>query len=404
MLGVFDLRRALIIAGRDLRQWRRDRLGFLYSLGFPIAFATGFFFILSTALTAPTASGPVTIALATQESDSDSISRQIIDSLAGVESSWVTYPIWDHNEALQAVESGQLPGFIEFGSDFSQRLSSGQGSAITVHVGPDSNTGGYLEATAEAIAADVNLRWVSAAGLVALAPDRVVEIAAAALRPAASAPLAPSFEISDFGSVDPPNPGDITIPGYLVMFVFMAALFTATSMAIERESGSLARMVAAGAGPAAIISGKFLATAVRGTAQVVILGLFGVLAFGIDLGSAPLVTVAVALMMVFVSAAFAILLSALVRTERATVSAAVLTALVAAPLGGCWWPLYILPEWMARLALITPHGWANTAFNQLMLFGGDLRSVTDELMALVAFALGFLLLALWRFRNAPLVA
>ncbi len=67
-------------------------------------------------------------------------------------------------------------------------------------------------------------------------------------------------------------------------------------------------------------------------------------------------------MMVFTSAAFGVMLAALVRTTAGASSAAVLASLVLAPVGGCWWPLFVTPEWMQTLARLTPHGWANTAF------------------------------------------
>ncbi|MXY12620.1 MAG: hypothetical protein F4Y46_01045 [Chloroflexi bacterium] len=58
---------------------------------------------------------------------------------------------------------------------------------------------------------------------------------------------------------------------------------------------------------------------------------------------------------------------------------------------------------MQSLALITPHGWANTAFNRLMLFGGQFESVAGELIALLGFAAVFAAIAAWRFRTSPLI-
>ena len=80
---------------------------------------------------------------------------------------------------------------------------------------------------------------------------------------------------------------------------------------------------------------------------------------------------------------------------------AVLASLVLAPVGGCWWPLFITPEWMQALAKVTPHGWANSAFNKLMLFGAEGGDVVLEMAALAAFGVGFLAIALVRFRLSP---
>ena len=53
---------------------------------------------------------------------------------------------------------------------------------------------------------------------------------------------------------------------------------------------------------------------------------------------------------------------------------------------------------MQSLAKITPHGWANTGFNKLMLFGAEFGDVTQEMAALLLFGVAFLAFALWRFR------
>jgi ABC-2 type transport system permease protein len=106
------------------------------------------------------------------------------------------------------------------------------------------------------------------------------------------------------------------------------------------------------------------------------------------------------ILMVIMSSAFALMLATLARTERSAGSIAVVTALLLAPLGGCWWPLFILPRWLQNLAKISPHAWANTGFNKLMLFGADFSAVVPEMLALVGFAVVFALIAVWRFRTS----
>ena len=80
--------------------------------------------------------------------------------------------------------------------------------------------------------------------------------------------------------------------------------------------------------------------------------------------------------------------------------AGVLASLTLAPIGGCWWPLFITPDWMQTLAKITPHGWANTGFNKLMLYGAEFGDVAAEMAALLIFAILFGVVALWRFRTS----
>ena len=126
----------------------------------------------------------------------------------------------------------------------------------------------------------------------------------------------------------------------------------------------------------------------------------GILVFKIDLGLSPAAVILLSILMVIMSSAFAIMLATLVKTQRSASSIAVLTSLVLAPLGGCWWPLFITPKWMQFIAKITPHGWATTGFNKLMVFGADFGAVVPEMLALAGFALVFGIIAIWRFRTS----
>jgi ABC-2 type transport system permease protein len=123
-----------------------------------------------------------------------------------------------------------------------------------------------------------------------------------------------------------------------------------------------------------------------------------VLVFHVDLGAAPWAVVLISLLTVLMSAAFALMLSTLVRTDRAASSLATLCSLLLAPLGGCWWPLFITPHWMQFLAKLTPHGWATTGFNKLLVNGADGGSVRWEMLVLFGFAAAFFVIGMLKFR------
>src|SRR5690606_693848 len=143
----------------------------------------------------------------------------------------------------------------------------------------------------------------------------------------------------------------------------------ATELLTERRNNTLDRLIASGVSPTTILAGKWSGLATRAAVQAAVLWTFGLLFFGLDMGEDPLATVAVTLAMLVASVSFALLLASLVRTPKAADSASTLTSLAMAALGGSWWPIFIMPEWMQTLAKITPHAWANEAFTNLMLFG-----------------------------------
>ena len=159
-------------------------------------------------------------------------------------------------------------------------------------------------------------------------------------------------------------------------------------------------MLASSVRRSTLIGGIFTGTAAKGLVQIIIFWTIGILVFNIDLGIAPAAVIILSFLMVIVSASFGVMLATLVKTDRGAGSLATLSALIMAPLGGCWWPLFITPQWMQFLAKATPHGWANNGFNKLMLFGADFADVAPEMLALVIFTVIFSSIAVWRFRTA----
>jgi ABC-2 type transport system permease protein len=184
------------------------------------------------------------------------------------------------------------------------------------------------------------------------------------------------------------------------MFVFFTAALSAERIVRERQNNTLERLLASSVRRESILGGIFTGTAAKGLIQIAIFWVVGILVFNIDIGLSPAAVIILSILMIIMSSAFGIMLATLVKTERSAGSIAVLTSLVLAPLGGCWWPLFILPKWMQALAKITPHGWANTGFNKLMLFGADFGAVVPEMLVLVGFAVVFGIIAVWRFRTS----
>jgi ABC-2 type transport system permease protein len=196
------------------------------------------------------------------------------------------------------------------------------------------------------------------------------------------------------------NPSNWVIPGYLTMFVFFAAAIMAESIVRERKNHTLERLLASSVKRESILGGIFTGAVLRGLVQIVIFWALGLLAFHVDLGYAPGAVILLSFLMVIMSAAFSLMLATLAKTQRSASSLAVITSLVLAPLGGCWWPLFLYPQWLQNMAKVTPHAWATEGFNKLMIYGTGFGAVVPNLIALMVFTAAFSLIAIWRFRAA----
>ncbi|MDP6512871.1 MAG: ABC transporter permease [SAR202 cluster bacterium] len=325
------------------------------------------------------------------------LSQQMIQSIE--ESSGGLISSMEYNAAKAAVEDGSLSGFVAFPRDFTDDVFTGRPTSLEVVVQDATpQTQAALEGLARAIASrTAEIRTaVRAIGQLSEASGDLVDLD---LRPL----IQPSevllyFEAELVGEVKAVKATNLTLPGYLTMFVFFAAALSAEAIARERQTHTLERLMSNGARRESIILGKFLGTSYRGLMQLAALWIVGLLAFRIDLGVAPAAVILISVLMALASAGFGIMLASFVSEVRAAASLGVLASLTMAPLGGSWWPLFITPEWMQTLAKITPHGWANTGFNKLMIFGAEFSDVTNEMIALAVFGVAFVIIALWRFR------
>jgi ABC-2 type transport system permease protein len=201
------------------------------------------------------------------------------------------------------------------------------------------------------------------------------------------------------GEVEATNPADYVVPGYLVMFVFFAAAISAESIVKERQNHTLERLLATSVKKESILGGIYTGSVIRGLIQIVIFWTVGMLVFKVDMGLSPAAVIILSVLMVIMSSAFALMLATLARTIRSAASLAVITSLLLAPLGGCWWPSFLYPEWLQTAAKITPHAWATLGFNKLMLFGASFGDVWSSMVALVVFTIIFGAVGIWRFRT-----
>ena len=387
-------RQAMLLAWKDTRIFFRDRAALAFAFLLPFVFVIGFTLALRGV-------GPENEALqfimATDDVDfglSYTAFHPIIEASEGsIEGMHL-------GEAQDALEAGEIDGFVLFPPDFTPRLMEGQATLeVIVGDGLPLAKEAALRGFAQEIASRFSEGRATVNVVAALGhPEKAGEVTRELMRDTSPAI---GLQVEQVGEIAPFNASNFTLPGYLTMFVFFTAAMGAEALARERQTQTLERMMSNGARRESLIMGKFLAGGIIGVTQVAVMWIVGALAFGVDLGASPVAVVLMSLLMVVASAAFGVMLASFVSNVRTASAAGVLTSLVLAPIGGSWWPLFITPPFMQSLARLTPHGWANGGLNKLMLFGAEFTDVGPEMLALVVFAAVFLAIALWRFRLAP---
>ena len=410
-----QLRNVWFLMVKDLKIFAADRTALIFAILFPFFFIFLFNFVMKGV---GGADQRLVINLATRE-PAGGISTQIIAALEtkDVNALKAGEPeiVWlkDYNQAKQDVENKKLDGFIAFPDNFTEAVSMGYGTNLEVVYNPNNTQAiAALKGMAQSIASEMGTRQVVNNAVIGLllekdlaAPGSVGDLSQAIraqLTGQSNATVkAPtiSFTTQRVGDVQALNPSSFTIPGYLVMFVFFTAAFAAAQLVRERQNHTLERLLSSSASKTAILGGVYASTVAKGIIQIVIFWAVGIFVFKMNLGSSPLAVILISIFMTLMSSAFGVMLATFVKTERSASSIGVLTSLILAPLGGCWWPLYITPQWMQFVSKITPHAWATTAFNKLLIFGGDFNSVVPNMLVLIGFMVVFGLIAVLRFRT-----
>jgi ABC-2 type transport system permease protein len=96
--------------------------------------------------------------------------------------------------------------------------------------------------------------------------------------------------------------------------------------------------------------------------------------------------------------ALTLALATLLRSEAQAGAITLLLTLTLAPLGGAWWPLEIVPDWMQTLGHVSPVAWAMDSYSSLIFFGGTLMNVLPYIGVLAAMAAIFFAFGVARFR------
>ncbi len=191
-----------------------------------------------------------------------------------------------------------------------------------------------------------------------------------------------------------------TVPSYTVMFVFLNLLVSGAGIAEERRSGLLRRLGIAPVTKREIILGKLLGRVMVGWIQIAWMLLVGRVVFGIQWAEHGWVLFGFLSLFALACASLGILFGTLFRDPDKCRGLAIWTAVLLAPLGGCWWPIELVGPTMRRISYLVPTGWAMQPINAMLAFGIGAREVAPFAAAFAGMFLVTFILASRRLQVA----
>jgi linearmycin/streptolysin S transport system permease protein len=186
--------------------------------------------------------------------------------------------------------------------------------------------------------------------------------------------------------------------GMGIQFLLFVAIDLGMGILLERERGIWKRLRSAPLSRITLLLAKAASGTLLTLLTLVVSFAFAMVVFRVRIHGSVLGFLAVALSCSVMAAAFGLLVAALGNTQAATRRVATFAVLIMVMLGGAWVPSFIFPAWLQRLTVVVPARWAVDGLDAMTWRGLGFEAAVVPTIVLLAFALLFGVLALWRFK------
>jgi len=194
-----------------------------------------------------------------------------------------------------------------------------------------------------------------------------------------------------------PTSVEQNVPAYTIFGVFLIVLTLAKSLIREKTERTLPRLMTAPVSKAAFLVGKLVPYYVVNLIQIGLMFLVGILVFKMRTGHIHALLI-VSCGLASAANGLGLLVAAAGKTEAQVATLAVLLAVTLAALGGMMVPSFIMPDFLQSIAWVTPHAWALSGYQDVIVRGLSVSDILPETLALVGFAVVFFSVALCGFR------
>lgn len=396
----------LDIALKDLRQIFRDKNSALFLVAMPIVFTLFMGYAYRSGDNGNQTESK--IPLAWVEPETNSILANLF--LTRLEESG-TFEIQslDLSTAQDTLRRGKVDGILLIPADFDQLIQANKNPQITLVTGSDTNKGqalyqmlrtpltqlmsaaeiGRINAELQADAAEfqpaLELAWEK--WTVNNTSDLVRKEKAVVAE-----------EESWYGD----NPYNQASPGIIVQFAIIGLITSAQILVEERKTRTLHRQMTTAMHTWEMIAGHLLAMFALVFMQTVLMILFGQFVLQVNYLRVPLGIFLLSIALGLWIASMGLFIGILAKSDNQVVLYSMLAMFILSALGGTWFPIEAAGSTFINFSKIFPSTWAMIGLQNILMRGLDLASLWQPILVLLAYALGFFFLGIWRFRKAEM--
>lgn len=392
----------LDLALKDLSQILRDKKSLLFLVAMPIVFTLFMGFAYNSGGGNENADTRLPLAVVA-ESDSR-LSQMLLERLEASDA--VRVVRLDQAEALESFQKGDTAGVLIIPPGFGMQADGSQNPQLTLIAEANSAEGQSLyqllrvpvsqllgAAEVAKISAEVQENPAEFAPALELAWAKWDENARLEL--VRSELAVAQAQESWFGD----NPYNQASPGIIVQFAIFGLVTSAQILVSERKTRTLQRLMTTAMRPWEIVAGHLLAMFALTFLQTAMLVIFGQFVLGVDYLREPLGTLLVSVALGLWVASLGLLIGTLAKGDDQVILLAMIAMFLFSALGGTWFPLEASGGAFAAIGRLMPSAWAMTGLQNLLIRGLDTASTLLPSGILLTYALGFFLLAVWRFKK-----
>jgi ABC-2 type transport system permease protein len=388
---------ALALAAAELKRVTRDRTFLFFMVLLPVLV------ILIVGLTTA-GNTSIHVAVVAPVSQSAPLAAQLVKDLEA-SPGLATHRYSNRAEGIAALRRGEVQAVLMVPNTLDSDLRSGGTTPIPVLVSGTAESSSHLSATVTAVSSVVarHSTTVQAAKFATAHSSRSFEQNLAEIRPARSlqrqTPVATvRTEVVNAKSTQLPVGFSYSASTMLVLFVFINALAGGAAMIQTRRFGILSRALAAPIRPRDLVLGEGLCYLTLALGQAVIIVVLGAAMFGVSWGN-PLAAGALVAMWALVGTGAGMVSGTLFRTPEQASAIGPAVGIAFGMLGGCMWPLEIVPAAVRLVGHATPQAWAVDAWVTVLSRGGGLVDIAGYLAILAGYAAVLLAFASLRLRH-----
>lgn len=366
------------ISKKDLKVFFSDRKGVLLTFLLPIALISLFVLAFGGMGKEKTKSKPISLPVCNM--DNSKTSKKFISDLDSVKG--IEIELMDTSKARQMVKKGDRVAVLIFFKGFEDSLNNGHKLPFELQ---------YDEG-----------RQMEMGVLRSLLISNLMK----SIFPSEYNPVVDNVTLTMTPLIGEDNENNLglvqAVAGTAVMMLLFSIAGLGASILEEKESGTLKRLLISPIDPIAIVYGKMLTGFIVSMLQLIVMFLFAWIVFGLTIATNIPALVLMLFTTAFACSSFGIFLSSISKTRKQVEGLSSIIILTMSAIGGSMVPLFVMPEFMQKIAVISLNYWAIQGFYDIFWRSLPLLDILPKMEVLTGIGIIMSSIAVYFFKRAVL--